>query len=69
MSEKAIVDRIEGSYAVLLVGSKKRSIHFPIQLMPKGIQKGTRLFVEFDGKEFIKVIADYSETERVNRRD
>ncbi len=69
MSEKAIVDRIEGSYAVLLIGSKKRSVYFPLQLMPKGAQKGTLLSVEFDGKELVKVTIDSSEAERVNKRN
>lgn len=58
MSEHAIVDRIEGSYAVLLVGSKKRSVYFPLQLMPKDTQKGTILVVEFDGRELLKVNID-----------
>jgi hypothetical protein len=60
MSEQAIVDRIEGSYAVLLIGRKKRSVYFPLQLMPKGTQKGTILLVEFDGKELVKVNIDSS---------
>ncbi len=68
MSEQAIVDRIEGSYAVLLVGSKKRSVYFPLQLMPKGAQKGTVLLVEFDGKELVKVNIDNREIERRNKR-
>ncbi len=68
MSEQAIVDRIEGSYAVLLVGGKRRSVYFPLQLMPKGTQKGTILLVEFDGKELVKVHIENKRTERGNKR-
>lgn len=68
MSEQAVVDRIEGSYAVLLIGNKKRCVYFPLQLMPKGTQKGTDLLVEFDGKELVKVNVDNKEIERGHKR-
>lgn len=67
MSEQAIVDRIEGSYAVLLISNKKRCVYFPLQLMPKGTEKGRILLVEFDGKELVKVNFDNKGTKRRNK--
>ena len=55
MLEKAVIEKFEGSYAVLLIGNQRRCVRFPRQLMPKGSKEGTQLLVEYDGKELVRI--------------
>jgi len=67
MIEKAVLDRFEGTLAILLIGKKKRRVNVPMQLLPRQAKEGTWLKVEFDGSEIVKIEIDLEETER--RRD
>ena len=47
---KAVVDRLEGKKAVLLVGEAEKTVNFPVALLPKGIQEGCylKISIEYD---------------------
>lgn len=37
---KAVIDRIEGNYAALLVGEDETKVDLPIYLLPEGAKEG-----------------------------
>ena len=45
---KAVVDRIVGDVAVLLVGDKEVKVDFPKKLLPSGTKEGSWLKVSFE---------------------
>lgn len=47
---KAVIDRIEGNVAVLLVGDEEIKVDFPAKLLPKGSKEGSwlRITIEID---------------------
>jgi hypothetical protein len=68
MIEKAVIDRFEGTLAVLLVGDKSRRVNVPKQLIPKQAKEGAWLKVEFDGNEIKHIDIDPEETEKAKKR-
>ena len=40
---KAVIDRFEGEYAVLLVGEEESKVDLPLKLLPKGAIEGSVL--------------------------
>ncbi len=40
---KAVVDRIEGATAVVLVGEAETPVDIPVMLLPDGVQEGSHL--------------------------
>ena len=45
---KAVIDRFEGDYAVVLVGDEEIKIDVPKQLLPKGAKEGSWLKLNFE---------------------
>ncbi len=45
---KAVIDRFEGDYAVVLFGADEILVNIPIKLLPEGVKEGTLLNVAFD---------------------
>ena len=45
---KAVVDRIEGDIAVVLIGDKEVKLDVPISELPKGSKEGSWLKVYFE---------------------
>lgn len=45
---KAVIDRFEGNYAVLLFGKKEIRVDFPRELLPEGVNEGTWLKITLD---------------------
>ena len=45
---KAVVDRFEGEYAVLLFGDDEIKVDFPKKLLPQGTHEGSWLKVVFE---------------------
>ena len=45
---KAVVDRFEGEYAILMVGDPEEPIDFPKKLLPKGTKEGSWLWLGFE---------------------
>ena len=68
MTEKAVIDRFESNYAVLLIGEEGRRLEVPRNLLPKNAKAGVWLQVEFDGKELIQIKIDQEATERAKKR-
>jgi hypothetical protein len=45
---RAIIDRIEGKMAVVLVGDYEEKIDIPLANLPKGVKEGSCLKVHFE---------------------
>ncbi len=45
---KAVIDRIEGNYAVVFVGDEQVKINIPIELLPKNTREGSWLKITFE---------------------
>ena len=45
---KAVIDRFEEDYAVVLVGDEEVKINVPKQLLPKGVKEGSWLKFSFE---------------------
>ncbi len=43
---KAIIDRFESSYAVVLVGEKETELQLPRELLPQGAKEGSCLNID-----------------------
>ncbi len=44
---KAVIDRFEGEYAIVLVGDAESKLDIPRELLPKSIKEGSWLNVSF----------------------
>ena len=51
---KVIIDRFEGSYAIVEMENKKTA-DLPIELVPKGAKEGTVINIVIDEKESEKI--------------
>lgn len=45
---KAVIDRFEGSYAVVLIGLEEIRVDLPVKLLPKGAREGSVLDVSLE---------------------
>ena len=45
---KAVVDRIEGDTAVLLIGEEETRLDIPLRLLPEGTREGSHLTIAFE---------------------
>jgi len=45
---KAVIDRFEGNYAVVLIGPEETRVDLPIKLLPTGAREGSVLDVSFE---------------------
>ena len=68
MIERAVIDRFEKDYAVLLVCEDERLVNAPLSLLPSHAREGNWLWIEFDGEEIVRVKIDEEETARARER-
>lgn len=68
MREKAVIDRFEDGWAVLLVGEEERRLNVPRNALPRGVRAGHWLQVEFDGDNLANAAIDAEETARAKQR-
>ncbi|KGA96007.1 hypothetical protein AJ85_20685 [Alkalihalobacillus alcalophilus ATCC 27647 = CGMCC 1.3604] len=68
MKEIAVLDRIEGNHAVLLVGNSEKEKTIEKSLLPPGSREGTWFNVELSGDEILKITIDQKEAEEVQKR-
>jgi hypothetical protein len=68
MLEKAVIDRFEEGWAVLLVGDEERRIDVPRKDLPRGAREGHWLRVELYCDQIIGAQIDEQETRRVRAR-
>ena len=45
---KAIIDRLEGNYAVVLFGEDEIRVDIPLEVLPYGVREGDVLSVSFE---------------------
>ena len=65
---KAVIDRFEAEYAVLIVGNDERRMNVLRTLLPKGAKEGQWLQLEIVDDEVRNVTIDVQETEAAKRR-
>ena len=70
MSEKAVIDRFEEGFAVLIIGEAdaERQVNIPRKALPRGAKEGHWLQVEMDGDQLVSAVIDKEETARVRAR-
>ena len=68
MKIKAVIDRFEGTTAVLNMGEDERQMEVPRAALPKGCKEGDWLQVELDDEKLVKVEPDPAETARARKR-
>ena len=68
---KAVIDRFEGKWAVLLVGDDEKSVSVRKSALPRRVQAGQWLNVQLSGEEGDEVVSakvDPEETARMRKR-
>lgn len=68
MQTKAVIDRFEDGWAVLLVGDDERRLNVPRKAMPRGAREGHWLLVEVEGDSLVSAVIDKEETARARQR-
>jgi hypothetical protein len=68
VSEKAVIDRFEDDWAVLLVGKDERRVNVPRKQLPRGAREGHWLKVEFEDDGSVSAVIDHEETARTRER-
>ncbi len=69
MIEKAIIDRFEGDWAVLLVGDREKKLPVPRTRLPRGVREGHWLKVDLDDEgKLVKATVDAEETAKARQR-
>jgi Protein of unknown function (DUF3006) len=65
---KAVIDRFEDSWAVLLVGEEGRRLNVPRKVLPRGAREGHWLQVELEGDQLISATIDREATAAARQR-
>ncbi len=65
---KAVIDRFEDGWAVLLVGAEERRVAVPRKKLPRGTREGHWLEVELEGDRLVSATIDREETARARQR-
>jgi hypothetical protein len=66
---EAVIDRFEGSVAVLLVGHDEHNLNVPRRLLPHEAREGSWLRVELDIRgQFLSASVDDAETAQAKQR-
>ena len=66
--EKAVVDRFEGKFAVLLVGDDERKLNIPRAQLAKAVKEGDWLKVEIANGNLVRAELDMEETQKRKER-
>ena len=68
MMTKAVIDRFEGTKAVLSIGEENRQMVVLRKSLPKGVREGVWIQVEVEGDQIISAVIDEEETARMKQR-
>jgi len=68
MTEKAVIDRFEDGWAVLLVGDEERKLDVPRKSLPRGAREGHWLQVEVEGDQLVSATIDEGATAKAKQR-
>ncbi len=64
VEQQAVIDRIEGSLAVILVGEDERMRQVPVSRMPSGAREGDWMKIRLTDGEITSIQTDPEETQR-----
>jgi hypothetical protein len=65
---KAVIDRFEGEYAILIVGDDEQRLNVPRKLLPEKAKEGHWLQVEILDGQVSNITLDEQETEKARQR-
>ena len=65
---KAVIDRFEGAFAVLVVGEDEQRLNVPRKLLPEQSKEGSWLQVEIQNGEVVSAVMDEEETANAQQR-
>jgi hypothetical protein len=65
---KAVIDRFEGKFAVLIVGEDEQHLNVLKELLPRLSKEGSWLQVEIQNGEVISAVIDEEETANAKQR-
>jgi hypothetical protein len=65
---KAVIDRFEGEYAILIVGDDEQRLNIPRNQLPQNAKEGSWLQLDIVGGQPSNIILDEKETERARQR-
>ncbi|MBE3142116.1 MAG: DUF3006 domain-containing protein [Thermoplasmata archaeon] len=65
---KAVIDRFEGEYAILIVGEEEQRLNIPRKLLPQKAKEGSWLQLEIVDGEARNITLDEQETEKARQR-
>ena len=65
---KAVIDRFEGEYAILIFGEDEQHLDFPRKLLPQKAKEGSWLQLDIVGGQPTNIILDDQETEKARQR-
>lgn len=65
---KAVIDRFEGEFAILIVGEDEQRINVLRKLLPKQTREGNWLQVEIQNGEVSSIMIDEEETAKAKQR-
>ena len=70
MSQKAVIDRFEGDFGIVIIGEGEgeRQMDVPKKALPKGAREGDWLQVEMSGDQITSALIDKEETARAKQR-
>jgi len=68
MNERAVVDRLEGTKAVLLIGDNEQKMVVEYRQLPAGTNEGDWLQVEVHDGRLVKAESDKQATQRARAR-
>ena len=66
--EKAVIDRFEEGWAILLVGEEERQLEIPRGELPQGAREGHWLQIKLCGERITSIEIDEGETARAKER-
>ena len=65
---KAVIDRFEGKFAILIVGDDEQHMNVFRKLLPEQCREGSWLQVEIQNGEVVSAIVDEEETTKATQR-
>ncbi len=65
---KAVLDRFEGTIAILLVGDASQKMDIARELLPGDVREGQWLQVDIQDGKIVRVVLDVAETSARKRR-
>jgi len=65
---KAVIDRFEGTFAILLIGDDEQRMEVSRQRLPEEAKEGDWLQVEIQNGEVSSAVLDQDETAQVKKR-